>query len=242
VLRVVWYQHRNALLGLSAVLTVMAAGLLATGWAARAHHPVQFGVASFGPLPISVPTAIAAVFALTGMLLGAPLLGREYEQGTFRFAWTQGTGRMRWCAGQLNLLGGLIVLAAAGTGALASWALSPYSPAGASGIWLRAQFGVSPTLTAGLALLAFLLGVLAGAVIKRVMPAVAATAVALIILFGWYRSYSFGIIQRPPGQRPWSPTTLGLGLLVVALLAEVAALWLVRSRGARTRGRPPEPG
>ncbi len=207
----------------------------------RAHHPVQLGVAWFGPFPISVPTAIAAVFALTGMVLGAPLLGREYEQGTFRFAWTQGAGRMRWCAGQLNLLGGLIVLTAAGTGALASWALSPYSPAGASRIWLRAQFGVSG-LTAGWALLAFLLGVLAGAVIRRVMPAVAATAIALITLFGWYRIYSFGIIQRSPGQRPWSPTTLGLGLVVVALLTGAAALWLVRSRGARTRGRPPEPG
>ena len=39
----------------------------------------------------------------------AALLSREYEQGTFRFAWTQGTGRTRWCALKLNAFGVLIV-------------------------------------------------------------------------------------------------------------------------------------
>ena len=66
--------------------------LLAIGWSARAHHPVQFG-ARRGPFPTRSRPRSRRCSRPTGMLLGAPLLGREYEQGTFRFAWTQGTGR-----------------------------------------------------------------------------------------------------------------------------------------------------
>jgi hypothetical protein len=247
MVRVVWYQHRNALLALVAVLAVLAAGLVVVGWTGRTGHPVQLGLSL--PIPylglFSVPLVVSAVFALTGMFLGAPLLGREYEQGTFRFAWTQGTGWMRWCAGQINLLGGLIVLTAAGIGELASWAMGPYGRPVPSSLWsyfLRSQVGTGPAVTAGWALLAFMLGVLAGVVLKRVTPAVAATAVTLIMLYGWYRLYTLRMFVGPAYRRPWwFPIALGPALVAVALLAGAVALWLVRSRGARTRGRRPEP-
>ena len=35
--------------------------------------------------------------ALIGAFAGAPLLARELETGTFRYAWTQGVGRLRGC-------------------------------------------------------------------------------------------------------------------------------------------------
>ena len=92
------------------------------------------------------------------MFLGAPLLSREYEQGTFRFAWTQGTGRIRWCAMKLNVLGGLIVLAAAGIGGLASPGRVGRSARLGAGSYLAASAvrGLARPLTAGWALLAFM--------------------------------------------------------------------------------------
>ena len=33
---------------------------------------------------------------IVGAFAGAPVLARELETGTFRYAWTQGVGRMRW--------------------------------------------------------------------------------------------------------------------------------------------------
>ena len=44
--------------------------------------------------------------ALIGAFAGAPILAREMETGTFRYAWTQGFGRTRWIIAKLALVGG----------------------------------------------------------------------------------------------------------------------------------------
>src|ERR1700761_4202117 len=141
MVRVVWYQHRGALLGLGAALAGLAAVLVAAGLRGRAEYAyfLRVGCASPGDgltglnhcvfiaagfpwlnhydslpgsgtaFPDSVSLAIMVLFVLAGMFLGAPLMSREYEQGTFRFAWTQGTSRVRWC----GLKAGILVLRAA---------------------------------------------------------------------------------------------------------------------------------
>ncbi len=43
--------------------------------------------------------------ALIGAFIGAPVLAREFETGTFRYAWTQGFGRWRWTLAKLVGLG-----------------------------------------------------------------------------------------------------------------------------------------
>jgi hypothetical protein len=121
--RLVWYQHRAALLGLLAVSTALAVLLTAVGVLGHTHPTVAGGL-----LPDRVWLVTQLVIVASGMFLGAPLLSREYEQGTFRFAWTQGTGRTRWCAIKLNVFGVLIVLDAAAIGALASWSAWPPGP------------------------------------------------------------------------------------------------------------------
>ncbi|MBV9792363.1 MAG: hypothetical protein JO016_00360 [Actinobacteria bacterium] len=241
MLRVVWYQRRHALQVVAGAVVLIAAGLLAVGWADRADHAFLVSNARTVAFPASVQFAIAVLFGLIGVFLGGPLLSREYEQGTYRFAWTQGTGRLRWYAGQINLLGGLVVLAGAATGALANWALAPFAGPGLASGWFRAEFEAGPATTAGWALFAFMLGVLAGALLKRVTPAMAATAVTLILLLGWYRIFTLRISLLPNHPPWWLPTALGIGLVIVALLAGAVALLLVRNRGARTRGRRPEP-
>jgi len=51
---------------------------------------------------------------LIGVLVGAPLIARELEYGTWRLAWSQTIPRTRWLAVKLALVtGGLIVLGAA---------------------------------------------------------------------------------------------------------------------------------
>ncbi len=48
-----------------------------------------------------LPLLLQAVPALIGAFLGAPVLARELETGTFRYAWTQGFGRWRWTLAKL---------------------------------------------------------------------------------------------------------------------------------------------
>src|SRR5262249_28337251 len=49
----------------------------------------------------TVSSLMFGVPVLLGAFTGAPLLSRELESGTFRFAWTQGAGRTRWAASTL---------------------------------------------------------------------------------------------------------------------------------------------
>jgi ABC-type transport system involved in multi-copper enzyme maturation permease subunit len=48
-----------------------------------------------------IPSLLQALPALIGAFVGAPVLARELETGTFRYAWTQGFGRWRWTLAKL---------------------------------------------------------------------------------------------------------------------------------------------
>jgi len=43
-----------------------------------------------------------------GAFAGTPLFARKLETGTFRYAWTQGVGRMRWAVAALAVAAGLL--------------------------------------------------------------------------------------------------------------------------------------
>jgi hypothetical protein len=67
---------------------------------------------------------------LLGAFAGGPLLSRELDSGTFRFAWTQGAGRTRWALA--TLLVPAIALTAA-TGAFTAHYATPVTvPSGSA--------------------------------------------------------------------------------------------------------------
>ena len=68
--------------------------------------------------------------ALIGAFAGAPVLARELETGTFRYAWTQGFGRWRWTLAKLVLLAVVVAAAAGAFSVLFSWYYQPYFAAG----------------------------------------------------------------------------------------------------------------
>ena len=72
------------------------------------------GARAFTELLVAVPLVI-------GVFLGAPLLARELESGTWQLAWTQGVPRMRWLAVKLSCLAAVtVILTAAFTAVLIS--------------------------------------------------------------------------------------------------------------------------
>jgi hypothetical protein len=124
-------------------------------------------------------SVLLGVPAVIGIFWGAPLIARELENGTFRLAWTQGVSRRRWLATKLGLVG-LASAAAAGLYSLAiTWWASPLDHVTNDriGTGLFSQRGIVPI---GYALFAFALGVTAGIVFKRAIPAMAATLVGFI--------------------------------------------------------------
>jgi hypothetical protein len=119
-----------------------------------------------------------------GVFLGAPLLAREYTSGTTRFAWTQGTGRARLTVTKVVLLGLAVMAVAALLGWLGQWSMQPIIAlsAGEFDRWQPGLFTTTPVTEAAAAGLAFAVGVLASVVIRHVVPAMAATVVATIVV------------------------------------------------------------
>lgn len=131
---------------------------------------------------------------LIGMFWGAPMIARELEGGTHRLVWSQTVSRNRWLATKLGLgaLTAAVVSGALGL-ALTWWshsidkAVTARTDADVSSIFEFAR--ISPTLFAsrgvapiGYAVFAFVLGLLAGAVIRRTVPAMAVVLVVYVVL------------------------------------------------------------
>jgi ABC-type transport system involved in multi-copper enzyme maturation permease subunit len=144
--------------------------------------------------------------ALIGLFWGAPLIAHELETGTSALAWTQSVTRTRWLAVKLTV-GGLAAMAVTeGLSLMQAWWAAPIGRAvghggrGGGSIFSMGQFyslvfathGITPL---GYAAFAFTLGVTAGALIGRTVPAMAVTlaifAVVQIAMPLWIRPHLF---------------------------------------------------
>jgi hypothetical protein len=121
--------------------------------------------------------------AVIGLFWGAPLIARELETGTAALAWNQSVTRTRWLTVKLNA-GGLTAMAV--TEALClmqTWWAAPISQAAADGAsvgpvqseFTQLNFATHGVTPLGYAAFAFALGVTAGALIRRTLPAMALT-------------------------------------------------------------------
>jgi hypothetical protein len=117
-----------------------------------------------------------------GLVLGVPLVSREIEQRTASMAWTLSRSRVRWLVQRvaflaLVLIGLLVVIAVAGE-VLAS-AQMPNLHLDRDFAWYGRRGGL--IVVRGLASLG--IGVLAGAWLGRVMPALLVAAFASVLIF-----------------------------------------------------------
>ena len=183
---VTWRQHRAALTGVAVFLGALAVYLWLTGLQihhsyATVCHPASSLTCAmnfsgrYGITAIFVSILLQAVPALIGAFAGAPVLAREMETGTFRFAWTQGIGRWRWALAKLVLLAVAVAAAAGAFSVLFSWYNQPFSAAGYAIPFSTRVFDRGEVAFAAWTLAAFAIGVLAGMLIRRVVPAIAAT-------------------------------------------------------------------
>ena len=174
--RFTWLQFRAqaaVVAGALALLAVAAVGLL--------HRDDGTARLWLGVLVLVAP-------GLIGMFWGAPLVAREFEEGTFRLAWTQSVTRARWMAVKLAVVG-LASMAAAGLLSLVvTWWSSPLDRADLNQFATFDQRGIAPI---GYAAFAFTLGVLAGALIRRTLPAMFVTLAVFVAVrlteFSWLR-------------------------------------------------------
>jgi hypothetical protein len=225
-----WRQFRAQAWVTSAALALVAVGLLITGLhvahlytttglpACQAHGDCQLlgneyinelKGTTYELVYYAGIAVLYAVPALIGVFWGAPLVTRELETGTFRLAWNQSVTRTRWLTVKLGLLG-LAAMATAGLLTLmVTWWASPVyraaQQAGSNSLSINrfepTFFGSHGIVPIGYAAFAFALGVTAGVLIRRTVPAMAATlAVFLGVQILW------PILVRPHLMTPLHAT------------------------------------
>jgi hypothetical protein len=120
-----------------------------------------------------------ALPALLGMFWGAPLIARELESGTYRLAWTQGVTRARWVGTKLLVVGGASMVATGLMSWMLTWWASPYDTLSANR-FSSSIFDSAYIAPIGYAAFAFALGVAAGVLWRRTVPAMATTLVVFL--------------------------------------------------------------
>lgn len=108
---------------------------------------------------------------LAGVFVGAPLLGRELEDGTWKFAFTQSVTRTRWLTIKLTAVGLVVVALAAAFTALFTWWRAPLDAI--EGRIASGGFNFEGLSLASGALFSLAVGVFAGALLRRTVPAMA---------------------------------------------------------------------
>jgi len=191
-----WRQHRlQALAGaiglglLAVLLLVTHAGIASTfkstGLASCLAHPgrdcgafveafdqhfhgLQFLAALFLVIPM-----------LVGLFWGAPLVARELEQGTYRLVWTQSATRRLWFSTKFATLAGASLIGGAAFAALVTWWSQLFVRVDASR-FTPGSFDLRGIVPVGYILFALALGVLIGTLVRRTLPAMAATLAAFV--------------------------------------------------------------
>jgi hypothetical protein len=247
---VTWRQHRTALTGVAALLGALAVWLWIAGLqlhhaysAATACHPASSPacpdlITTFNSMNEFLANGIVlqAVPALIGAFAGAPVLAREMETGTFRYAWTQGFGRWRWTLAKLVPLAVVVAAAAGALSVLISWYYQPYFATGNQTLDLSERSPFAATLFdlrgvafAAWTLAAFAIGALAGMLIRRVVPAMAATLAAYAGL-----AFAVGLYLRQHYLTPLVTTRLN-----VPGSAWTLSVWWTKGGKFAFAGRPP---
>ncbi|GAA5018199.1 hypothetical protein [Actinopolymorpha pittospori] len=155
-----------------------------------------------------------------GALLGAPLLAQEFEHGTHRMAWTQGVTRIRWLAERYFVA---LVVALAATAAV--HAVTIVVAEGASPLVLPPPLdglGTAGAVPYARVVWMVSLGMLAGALTRRTIGAVAVTAV------GWMATQfvlDTGLPRWVP--RTWREDFWALQLSTATALAALSVLALI---------------
>jgi hypothetical protein len=216
---ITWRQHRATLISLLAVFGVLAVFLWIAGL--KIHHdyavltachpftsdPCQALNNTFNHTDWTMANVLDILMQLVPVLIGAfagaPVLARELETGTFRYAWTQGFGRARFAIAKLVLLAIAVTAIAGAFSVVFTWFFRPFLAQEDLGVFSATVFDTRPVAFAAWTLAAFAMGVFLGMLFRRIVPAIAVTLGGYLGLslatWGLRAHYPVALVTSNPG-------------------------------------------
>ncbi len=191
-----WRQFRVQGAALYALLAALAAAFVLLSLPDSTGEALIQTLSNGGNAATLYTVSVLAMLvlpALVGVFWGAPLVARELEAGTHRLAWTQSISRTRWLATRVGLTGLAAVVGAGVLTALVTWWCGPIDDAlnagarGGNGFLEQTRmqppiFAARGIVPIGYTAFAFALGVAAGTVVRRTVPAMAITLALFIVV------------------------------------------------------------
>ena len=269
-----WRQFRAQAWAALAVLAVLGIAFAVTGPhlaslydgsgipACQAHGDCGTAVTSFLDQVKGIDTVLyflgLGVLYLApgviGLFWGAPLVTRELEAGTFRMTWNQSVTRTRWILVKLALIG-LASMAAVGLVTfMLTWWAGPISQAtglnssrnGSSSLnrLTPLLFGASGTAPVGYAAFAFALGVTAGVLVRRTLPAMAITlavfAAVQVVMPNWVRPHLISPVHSSTVISPSAIDMIDIGNnhLTVGAAVNLPGAWILSTHDIGASGHP----
>jgi ABC-type transport system involved in multi-copper enzyme maturation permease subunit len=225
---VTWRQYRYQSALAVALLAALAVVLLISGLhAAWVWHSALAACAkdnSCGNLNLSLGNAgfttlvvaTSAVPLLPGLFWGAPMVASELEAGTNQFAWTQSITKRHWLAVKAGWLLLAAAVLAGAVSAIVTWWSAPYNAYTADGFEAN-RFDVTDIVPVSYALFAMALGICAGLLLRRTIPAMAVTLAGFagvrVLISQWLRlHYMTPVTVYYSLAGNWSPTGAYLGV------------------------------
>ncbi|MDQ6846956.1 MAG: transporter [Candidatus Dormibacteraeota bacterium] len=235
-----WRQHRGEAITAVVVGFVLAAVVVTTGLQMRSAYDAQ-GVG--GCLALTPPPNCGGVVnayqqqfqayigtyqwlnllpLVLGIFVGAPLVAREVERATHLLAWTQGVTRTRWIVTKVAVLAAAAVSAGTAYTLLLTWWRQPLDTIAGSGMAPDA-FDLEGIVPLGYFLAALSLGIAAGTLLRRTLPAMGIAIVGFLALrfgtIGLVRpNFMAPLLASAPIGSAAPPSTRGAWILADHLL------------------------
>lgn len=202
---VAWRQHRTVVLAGLGLMALVAVAMVVFRLIYDAHPPGGPGFRTDDVVWRLLRLSLLVLPVGLGALGGATVVGSERERGTILFAFSQGVSRSRWYWTSCAVVVPPLTLGVLGLGLVDQWVatapgLEPWSPMAIP------DFQITGTVPAILTLIAFGVGVPAGALVRSLTAAmslavIVAGIITITLGFGAY-------VDLVPAERTLAPPTV----------------------------------
>jgi hypothetical protein len=260
MIRFTWLQFRTQTVAAIGALMMVAVVLAVTGphlvhlydttvAPCATHGDCQAATSAFlrndEHLRTWLDILVIVVPGIVGIFWGAPLVARELETGTFQLAWTQSVTRTRWLAVKFAVVGVTSMAVAGLLSLIVTWWASPLDRAHMTRFGTFDQRDLVPIAYAAFACA---LGVTAGTLIRRTLPAMATTVVAFagarVAVTQWVRPHLTAAAHT--SLPVTAATDLGFtpsasGVTFVSNRPSIPNAWVLSSRIVNSSGHAATP-